>query len=153
MSSKAASCCISDGGGDTRRGISHILKSGCLFFPCCLWGVGFFLSCKLSSRPCSLPSVRESPSSGESPAQTAQGCQQSAADSPPALLIPALIMPRRWQPPARRASAQCACAQGPQHLHYQPIAYITVNWGHPHVHAGFHRDFKKSSIGEKSIPV
>lgn len=38
-------------------------------------------------------------------------------------------MSRLWQPLARRASAQCALALGPQHLHYQPMAYITVRWG------------------------
>lgn len=97
----------------------------CVFFP--------FTQTSSSS----LPSERESLSSGESPAQTARGCQQSAADSPPALLIPALIMPKLWQPPARRASAQCACAQGQQHLHYQPIAYITVGWGGPSCTPGF----------------
>lgn len=69
----------------------------------------------------SLPSERAS--SPSSP-----GCQQSAADSPPALLIPALIMPRLWQPPAQQASALCAFCAGPaasslpaDRIHHSPL--------------------------------
>lgn len=139
MSSKPASCFISNAGGDTRERISHILKSRCLFlFPFRSYFF-FFLSCKLPPRSLRRGRRRR---------------RHQAANSLPPTLLPLFLSRLSLCPGSgsHRHSKRPPCvlfALGPQHLHYQPIAYITARWGRVCLaHAQFPRDFKKFSLGE-----
>lgn len=131
-------------------------------FCCCTWVFffSFFHTNGLLRFPPTLPSSERvvlQCSWCKSPAQTAQACQQSAADSSnpsSQSSYPSLIIPRLWQSSAaRQTSAESAlngprasslCVEQTDRIHHGPL-------GKAFMHALFHRGLKESSLREKSL--